>query len=113
MLRLLTVVAFSPQISGDACPREMHVDPERRANPAPLAANLDVLRLRGQQLIIPCSDRNGEFAIPISGTMNLELSDEETAACPEGTVSLSSSEREALIRELHATTRNSVAVTVI
>jgi hypothetical protein len=113
MLRLLTVVAFSPQISGDACPQEMHVDPERRANPAPLAANLDVLRLRGQQLIIPCSDRNGEFAIPISGTMNLELSDEETAACPEGTVSLSSSEREALIRELHATTRNSVAVTVI
>jgi hypothetical protein len=32
--------------------------------------------------------------------MNLDLTDEETAACREGTVSLSASEREAVIREL-------------
>jgi hypothetical protein len=38
--------------------------------------------------------------------MNPELSDEETAACPEGTVSLSPSEREALIRELHDIVEN-------
>jgi hypothetical protein len=33
--------------------------------------------------------------------MNLDLTDEQAAACPGGTVSLSPSEREALISELH------------
>ena len=54
MLRLLTVVAFSPQISGDACRQEMHVDPERRANPAPLAANLDVRQSKPAEFLWYC-----------------------------------------------------------